>query len=77
MGRAKRKQMPQAVAAMGVDVAASRVDTETALDERAVVAILEAVYGDGDGDPTVGITYAVVAGTALWAIIAWIVVLLI
>ena len=45
------------------------------LDDRAIQAIL-AVYGDGNGDGnlTIGLCYAVVAGTAVWAIIGMIVV---
>ena len=71
MGRAKLKPVPQ-------DPAARRVDREPALDDVAAEAILDAVYdfSDGDGDPIVGVGYAVVAGTALWTIIGVIVVLL-
>ena len=69
MGRAKRKHRPPTVTT-------TRVDREPPLDDRAVEAIL-AVFGDGNGDLTIGLRYAVVAGTAIWAIIGLIVLLLV
>ena len=64
MGYAKRKQGP--ASASGV----SRIDRGPPLDDRLAETILEAVYDDDDGDPVAGIRNAIIAGIALWLIVA-------
>jgi hypothetical protein len=74
MGRAKRKHLPQAAAAAPTD------GGEPPLDDSAIEPILHAglyPYRDDVGNPSLGLTYAVIGGIVLWAIIGVTVVLLI
>ena len=64
MGHAKRKQRPASV------TVPSRIDREPPLDDRTAELILETVFEDDDSDPVIGIRNAMIAGIALWLIIA-------
>ena len=64
MGYAKRKQGPHEV------TAPAGTEQETPLDDRTAESILDAVFEHEDNDPVIGIRNAIIAGIALWLIIA-------
>jgi hypothetical protein len=63
MERAKRRELPAAVASRPVDWG-------TPLDDLAAETILDMVFDYDDGDPITGIRNAIIAGAAMWTIIA-------
>ncbi len=70
MGHAKRKDVLETAAD-------TQVEQDIPLDDRTVDALLGASHeGDDDTNLGTGLRYAMVAGTALWAIIGLIVFLL-
>lgn len=69
MGHAKRRDVLETAAD-------TQVEQDIPLDDRSVDALLGGHEGNDDTNLVTGLRYAMVAGTALWAVIGLIVFLL-